>query len=292
MRILILGGSGMIGHQLFTNIQKKHTVKVTLRKELSHYNHYKLFSAANSYPKLDSKNIPGFEAAINDFMPDVIINALGDINQSRAEKSPLNSIEVNAAFPHIMANMSLKYNVRFIQISTDCVFLGTKGNYVESDKPDAVMVYGRSKALGEVMYPKSLTLRTSTIGLELGEPHNLIGWFLSQKGKIKGYKNAIYTGVITAELARVIEFIITKHPEMTGIWQVASEPISKFEILTKLKEKLGLHSIEIEPDAKFHCDRSLNPTKFLEYTGYTMPSWESMLDELALTIKQRKKNDF
>jgi dTDP-4-dehydrorhamnose reductase len=169
---------------------------------------------------------------------------------------------------------------RLIHISTDCVFSGRKGHYSESDVADAEDLYGRSKFLGEVSYEGCLTLRTSMIGRELDTSHGLLEWFLSQEGKaVPGYTRAIFTGFTTNALAEIIAQIITHYTAMHGIWHVASEPISKFDLLSLVKEIYGLH-IHIEPDDTVKTDRSLNADQFRRATGLTPPSWPDMVQQM------------
>jgi dTDP-4-dehydrorhamnose reductase len=177
---------------------------------------------------------------------------------------------------------------RFVHMSTDCVFAGTKGRYTEDDVSDATDLYGRSKYLGEVCDEGCITLRTSIIGLELARKASLIEWYLAQRGVIRGFDRAIYTGFTTAEMARVIERVLTRHPDVSGVWHVASEPISKYALLVGLTRRLGRDDLSVERDTDFVCDRSLDASPFRERTDYVPPSWESMLDELAQQIRNTR----
>jgi len=168
-----------------------------------------------------------------------------------------------------------------IHISTDCVFSGKKGNYTEQDPSDAIDLYGRTKYLGEVYYPPHcITLRTSIIGRELKTRLGLIEWFLSQEGQIQGYKNAIYSGVTTHELARVIQNYVIPNEDLTGLYHVSSDPISKYDLLQIAKQAYG-KSISIQPNTDFRIDRSLNSTKFREQANYSPPTWQEMIREMA-----------
>jgi dTDP-4-dehydrorhamnose reductase len=167
-----------------------------------------------------------------------------------------------------------------IHFSTDCVFSGKKGNYLESDQSDAEDLYGRTKFLGEVSYPHTVTLRSSIIGRELKARLGLIEWFLCQKGPVHGYKNAIYTGFTTDEMSKILLNVIIPNPALSGVYHVSSDPISKYDLLRLVKEKLNLET-EIIPDEGFRCDRSLDSSRFRSLTGYTPPSWEQMIEELA-----------
>jgi dTDP-4-dehydrorhamnose reductase len=198
-------------------------------------------------------------------------------------RDPIMSISLNALLPHRISLICRAAKIRMIHISTDCVFSGKKGNYVESDQSDAEDLYGRSKFLGEVSYPPhSITLRTSIIGRELKTHLGLIEWFLSQKDgdTIHGYKRAIYTGFTTDELSRVISNYVIPHTELSGLYHVSTNPISKYDLLQIANKAFG-RKINIMPDEDFVCDRSLDSTRFCQATGYNPPSWPEMIYEMA-----------
>jgi dTDP-4-dehydrorhamnose reductase len=212
--------------------------------------------------------------------PVVVVNCIGIVKQAEAAKNPLVSIEVNSLFPHRLARLCCTKGIRLIHISTDCVFSGRKGNYTENDFSDAEDLYGRTKFLGEVSDEGCLTLRTSMIGRELETSHGLIEWFLSQGGKtVNGYKRSIFSGFTTNALADIIAKIITENRNLHGIWHVASEPISKFDLLTLVKQVYGLH-IEIRPDDTVVVDRSLNADRFRQATNFVPPSWHDMIEQM------------
>jgi len=172
-------------------------------------------------------------------------------------------------------------------MGTDCVFSGERGYYNENDESDAKDVYGKSKYLGEVDEPHCVTIRSSIIGLELQHFSSLISWYLRQTGSIHGYTGAIYSGITTMEMARVIEKILLQHPTLHGVYQVASKPINKYDLLQRLTDKLQRTDITITPQTHYHCDRSLNGDRFSSETGYVAPSWDSLLTELAKHITER-----
>lgn len=289
MRILILGGSGMLGHELLMSWQATHSVIVTLRKNPGDYGQEKLFNESNSVIVNDVCNMEGLEKIVADITPDAIINCIGVIKQRHDSLESIPSIQINALFPHLLGKLCKAYNVRLVHISTDCVFSGKKGNYCEEDSPDPVDLYGRTKLLGELYENHCVTLRTSIIGLELKYKQSLVEWFLSQKGQIAGYKNAIYSGVITRELARIIEKILIDYKDLKGLYHIASDAISKYELLSMLKSKLDRRDVSIIGDESYKCDRSLNGAIFVNSTQYEIPSWDAMLDELAVQIKERNK---
>jgi len=283
MRILILGGDGMLGHQLFKQLRNNHDVKVTLRQDLAVYKRFMLFSMENTYPDIDVRSIGKLSEVLNDFHPDAVVNAIGIIKQLPKANERIPSLEINAMFPHRLALLCKDISARMIHLSTDCVFSGKKGNYRESDTSDADDLYGRTKFLGEVNGKNCLTLRTSMIGQELSRKKSLLEWFLSQKETVNGYKKVIFSGFTTLELSRVIENLLANYPEAYGVYHVSSDPISKLDLLSMIKEGLKL-PIEIIPDESFACDRSLDSSKFRQEFNYNPPSWEEMIVELCKDI--------
>ncbi|MDX8409017.1 MAG: SDR family oxidoreductase [Mariprofundales bacterium] len=287
MRILILGGDGMLGHQLMVSLRPEHDVRVTVHKQLADYAHLGLFDADNAYAGVDVLFQDRLLEVMADFRPDAVINGVGLVKQRKEAEVRLPSLEVNALFPHRLAVICQVAGARLIHMSTDCVFSGGKGGYVEEDESDATDIYGRTKFLGEVNHAHCVTLRTSIIGLELARKASLIEWFLAQHGEIKGYRRAIYSGLTTLEMARVIDDILCHHPSLSGVWHVAAAPISKYEILRQLIGLLGRKDVDLLPDDGFVADRSLDATRFQQETGYNPPSWEVMLEQLAQQIEER-----
>lgn len=279
MRLLILGGDGMLGHQLLKSFTPRHEVKVTIRQDLEAYASYQLFDKGNSYAGIDVRSIGRLTEVVADFRPDAIINAVGIVKQRPTAKESIPSIEINALLPHRLSVLCRAIGSRLIHLSTDCIFSGKKGNYRESDPSDAEDLYGKTKYLGEAHDSNCLTLRTSIIGRELSRHTSLLDWFLAQSSTIKGFKNAIYTGFTTLEMSRIIEDMLLNHPEASGVYQVSSEAINKYDLLLLFREKLG-HQVEIIPDETFHCDRSLDSTRFRQEFNYIPPSWPAMIEEL------------
>jgi len=281
MRILILGGDGMLGHELFKRLQLRHEVKVTLRQDLIAYNRFDLFSRENAYDGIDIRSLERLTEVMADFRPEVIINAVGIVKQRLDANEYIPSLEINALLPHRLATLCKAMSSRLIHLSTDCIFSGKKGNYQDSDYSDAEDLYGKTKYLGEVNSSNSITLRTSIIGRELSRHSSFLDWFLSQTGMVKGFTRAIFTGFTTLEMSRIIEKILLEYPDATGVYQVSSSPISKYDLLMLIREKLG-HDIEIIADDSYVCDRSLNSERFRAKFNYTPPSWPTMIEELRL----------
>ena len=288
MRILILGGDGMLGHRLLMHLQDRHETKVTLRRELAAYERYGLFTLENSYWGVEAKDTERLLEVVADFRPEAVVNAVGIVKQRGAAKEAIPSLEINALLPHRLALLCRAAGVRLFHLSTDCVFSGRKGNYTEGDVADAEDLYGRTKLLGEVTDAGCITLRTSIIGLELSRRTGLIEWFLAQRGEIRGFTKAIYTGLTTAEMSHVIERVLVEHPHLSGVWQVASEPINKYDLLVRFSEVLARDDVRIVPDDTVRIDRSLLPVAFEKATGYSAPGWNEMLKELGAEVRQRQ----
>jgi len=278
----------MLGHQLLKSWQGKHDVRVTLRGDENRYTQYELFSPENSYYDTDVHDLDHLQKAMTDFGPQAVVNAIGIVKQRQQAKEAMASIEINALLPHRLALMCEGAGARLVHMSTDCVFSGRKGGYTEDDEPGALDLYGRSKLLGEVYDVHAITLRTSIIGLELSRKRSLVEWFLAQSGEVKGFVRAIYSGFTTIEMARIIEKILLEQPDMRGVWQVASQPVDKFTLLSMLQERLDDDRRTVVKDESFVCDRSLVGQRFDEAVGYEAPAWSSMLDELAVQIKERE----
>lgn len=288
MRILVLGGDGMLGHQVFLTLSKHYEVRVTLHQPLAAYEALNLYNYDNAYAGIDVQNFESLLDVFTNFKPEAVINAIGIVKQRKLAKEAIACLRLNALLPHLLSQLCRLIGSRLVHISTDCVFSGKKGDYRESDTADADDLYGRTKLLGEVHEPHCITIRSSIIGLELSRKTSLIEWFLAQKGEINGFTKAIYTGLTTKEMSRLIEGLLMNHSELHGLWHVASQPINKYNLLTLLSSKLARTDVKILPDNSFTCDRSLNGQQFEKVTGYKAPSWDSMLDELARDIQNRK----
>lgn len=280
MKTLVLGATGMLGHRIYHVLSKQMEVWGTVRKLDETYARflkpYQLISGTHA------EDLASIEKAIQIASPNVVINCIGIIKQKDEARQAIPSIYLNALFPHYLAGLCAKYRARLIQISTDCVFSGLRGNYSEDDIPDPVDLYGRTKLLGELSEPGCLTIRTSVIGWELNGYKSLLEWFASQRGRtIKGYRKAIYTGFSTTVFANLLRSIVEKYSWLTGIYHIASEPISKYELLLRLRNALGWYDITIEHDDSFSSNRSLNGGRFVAETGWKPPSWSDMIEGLV-----------
>ena len=286
LKVLILGGDGMLGHMFLNNLKNEHEVIATVRRKQPGKSPY-LENTPDYIYNVDATNYISIEKSFQLFTPDFVINCIGLTKSLCVKEDTANAIYLNALFPHMLLKTCNEYGVKLIQFSSDCIFSGDDGAYEEASIPDAKDLYGLSKTLGEINSSQCLTIRKSTIGLERNTSHGLIEWFLNATGTIKGYSNALYTGITSSELVRVTNFIITRHEFLSGIINISSEPISKHSLLKKLSSFLERDDLKIEVDSSFVCDRSLNGSHFTAVTGYKIPSWDNMLRELAEEIKRR-----
>ncbi|MFV2014734.1 MAG: dTDP-4-dehydrorhamnose reductase family protein [Candidatus Heimdallarchaeota archaeon] len=285
MRILVLGGGGMLGHKIFQVLNERHETYGTFRSREGVWVKYPIYRNIDARFTITGVDAMEFDSVINAFSqvePDVVINCIGIIKQKEEAKDPIICISVNSLFPHRLAELCQLSGTRLIHISTDCVFSGKKGNYSEDDISDAKDLYGRTKYLGEVNRSGCLTIRTSIIGWDFANRSALLEWFLGNRdGTINGYVNAIYTGFPTPTLSRIIGDLISDYPDLSGLYQISSDPINKFELLSRINDRMNLN-IKVIPEKTFKCDRSLNSTKFRNETGYETPGWDSMISELIL----------
>jgi dTDP-4-dehydrorhamnose reductase len=280
MKILVLGANGMLGHSVFRLLSNDSALEVvgTLRSDAP----LKLAADSSGKQVITGVDVEQSDTLIRVFAtirPQVVINCVGLVKQLNFAGDPLRAVPINALLPHRLARLCQATDARLIHISTDCVFSGKQGHYVETDIPDAEDLYGRSKLLGEVDGPHAITLRTSIVGPELVGNHGLLGWFLSQAGPVKGFRRAIFSGLPTVELATVIRDRVLPRADLWGLYHVASSPINKFELL-RLFAAAYAKTIEITPDDQLVIDRSLNGERFQESTGYTAPPWPELVKRM------------
>lgn len=280
-RVLILGATGMLGHKLYQVLSPAFDVTGAIRGDYRDISKYDFFPPSKIAPHLDAMKTERVEQVIEETGPEVVINCIGVVKPLVEQVGILTTIWLNSLFPHQLYRICRDKEIRLIHISTDCVFSGSKGNYREDASSDAEDIYGKTKYLGEVKGAGTLTIRTSVIGRELAGANGLLEWFLANRGgRVQGYTNAIFSGFPTLHLARVIAEIITKHRNLNGIYHVSSEPISKFNLLTLIKNAFGLN-IEIEEYPDYRVNRSLDATLFRKETGFTPLPWKKMVEELA-----------
>lgn len=282
LKILILGAGGMLGHQLCLKFKGCIDVYGVFRKPAAYYERYSLLRSKYALGGIDLTDSSALTQLFSLVQPNVVVNAVGVVKQRKNSKIAIPSITVNALLPHEIFERCRDIGARLIHFSTDCVFSGKMGLYNEDDNPDPLDLYGRSKLLGEIDGEGCLTLRTSIIGWELENRVGLLEWFATQRGRtIDGYRKAIYTGLSTEAMAELVRLLIFEQPGLSGLYHVASAPISKFDLLVALTEQLGWDDIQIRPQDQFQCDRSLIGSRFEKMTGWRPPSWKDMLAGLA-----------
>jgi dTDP-4-dehydrorhamnose reductase len=277
MRVLVLGATGMLGNAVLRVMHEAQGLEVfgTVRSS-SVPSSFSNKMAKTVITNCDVTNHDNLLKLFAKVRPNVVINCIGLIKQLAVADDPLITLPINAELPHRLASLCILADARLVHMSTDCVFSGSKGNYKESDISDATDLYGKSKYLGEVDYPHAITIRTSIIGHELQSANGLIGWFLSQHGSCRGFRRAIFSGLPTVVLAKVIRDIVLPKTELKGLYHVAARPISKYDLLKLVAEVYG-KTIEIVPDDNLVIDRSLNPEKFNQATGYVVPEWVDLI---------------
>lgn len=279
-RILILGAGGMLGNSMFRVLSAENLFEV--------FGSVRSGGAINFFAEefrpmiLSGIDVDSQDSLVSVFgrvRPDLVINCVGLVKQLAEANDPLVAVPINSLLPHRLAALCQVAGARLVHISTDCVFSGAKGGYLESDFPDAYDLYGRTKLLGEVDYPHAITLRTSIIGHELSGARSLLSWFLAQEGQVKGFTKAIFSGLPTNELARVVRDFVIPNPELRGLYHVAAQPIDKYSLLKLVAEVYG-KSIDIVPDDQLTIDRSLNADRFRLATGYVAPEWPELIKQM------------
>ena len=281
-KILILGASGMLGSTMIRFFAESKYLDVTgaVRSPLGVRflpDHIQNFIVSG----VDAEDMVSVRKLISNLRPDVVVNCIGLVKQLSDVNDPLVALPINSLFPHKLARCCLDLGARVIHLSTDCLFTGRDGMYKETDVADAHDLYGISKRLGEIDYDNAVTLRTSIIGHELNGNRSLVSWFLSQEGHVEGYKNAIFSGLPSVEISRIIRDYVIPNLDLRGIYHVSADPINKFDLLSLVAE-IYKKDIIIEANEGFVIDRSLDSSRFRGLTGYNPPSWP----ELIMSMKK------
>jgi dTDP-4-dehydrorhamnose reductase len=292
MKILILGVDGMIGHKIYQTLSsKKNRLLITSRKKKDSIRIYKTQDKFINY-SYDNSTI---NELLDLHKPDIIINCIG-VTTRRIGSLKMDQINnVNTILPNKLSMWTKKNQKWLIHFSTDCVFTGNEGNYTELSKKDAKDLYGLSKSAGEeIELSNTLIIRCSLIGREIFNNTELLEWLISMNNKkIQGFSKAIYSGVSTLWMSTVIKKLINNDTKLTGLYNISSSQISKFELLNKMIVHFKLN-IEIIKNDKFKSNKSLNSNKFATETGIQTPSWDEMLKDLYYDAMQNshlyKKN--
>lgn len=278
-KILVLGANGMLGYSIFKYFSLKSSYKTAgiLRSKqfLKYFNKNEI---DNLFFLKDIRNFKSLEKYLINFQPNYVINCIGIIKQSKKLDDPISIIEINSILPHRLAVICKKINSKLIHFSTDCVFNGKKGNYIESDKPNADDIYGKSKFLGELNYSNNLTIRTSIIGHELVNNLSLLNWFLSQNEKVEGYSKAVFSGLPAVYIAEILEKFILES-SLSGLYHLSSEPIDKYTLLCMIAKTYN-KKIEIINSNKLVIDRSLNSARIKKELDLIIPSWNDLIKKM------------
>jgi dTDP-4-dehydrorhamnose reductase len=279
-RVLILGATGMLGSTIFRSLNADHRYKTfgTIRNE-ANKKYFDQSIRKNLIPNIELDAEGGVISAFLEARPDIVINCVGIIKQLSKSKNYLESLAINSIIPHRIAKYCALTGARLVHFSTDCVFSGKVGHYREADYPDAYDLYGRSKLLGEVDYGNAITLRTSIIGHELASSKSLLGWFLDQRIETKGFTRAVFSGLPTVEVSRILRDIVIPNIELKGLYHLSVNPISKYDLLTLVAQVYGVE-IKIVPDDETVIDRSLNSDRFKNATGYITKPWQDLIKEM------------
>lgn len=284
MKIAVLGAGGLIGHKLFEKLSRRFgdSVFACLHRCRREYAAGELFDNSRVFENVDVLDFDGTTSLLDSLEVDVVLNCVGITKRRPEVKDAVTAISINSLFPHKLAAWAGKRGRRVFQFSTDCVFNGKEGPYNEDSPTTGEDEYGRTKALGELRYDHCLTIRSSFIGRELSEYSELLEWFLGQQGpSIKGFTEAYYSGISTIEMARIVGDLIEFHPDLGGLYQLATdEPISKYDLLCEARRAFQ-KDIEIIPDSEFSIRPTLDGSKLKKVIGYDLPSWTEMMEDLA-----------
>jgi dTDP-4-dehydrorhamnose reductase len=281
MRALVLGGGGMLGHKLWQESRDRLDACATIRASRLEGPLAAVLDPDRTVTGVMAEDPSSVQRAIEQVEPEVVFNCIGIVKQAPQAVDPVASIRVNSLFPHQLAELCRARGARLVQVSTDCIFSGSRGGYTEEDPPDAPDLYGRSKLLGELEGEGCLTIRTSIVGRELTGGLGLVEWLISQRGgEAPGFTQAIFSGLTTRALAAALCDLIATRPDLQGVWHLSAEPISKHDLLAAIRDAMNL-DVRIVPDDSVAIDRSLDSTRLRETVGWSPPSWPEMIQGLV-----------
>jgi dTDP-4-dehydrorhamnose reductase len=250
--VLLLGASGMLGHQVKNEIEKLDQINLvsTDRQKTSERLSFDALSG-----NFDSLELEKF---------DYVINCIGLIKQKFKDDSLEDlsrMIQINSVFSHRLASESMRFGTKVIQICTDCVYSGEEGSYSESSPHSPTDLYGITKSLGESNLENVVNVRCSIVGEELSSRYSLYSWFrnLPEGTEVNGYTNHFWNGVTTQVFAKIVCGIIASGEPLHGMQHlVPLDKKNKFELLCEFNKKLGMNKIAIQPYAsREYIDRTL-----------------------------------
>ena len=280
MKVLVLGASGMIGFAVYNHLAKNKNFKVigtsTNSEAIKFIETENKSNSVILFNFIKDKNI---DDIIKKILPNVIINCIGVVKQSSLIINEINTIYLNSILPHKLSFIAQKYSIKLIHISTDCVFSGKKGSYLERDNPDPIDLYGRTKLIGETIKNDDLTLRTSLVGHELLTNNGLLEWFLLQEKECAGFKNAFFSGLTTIAFAKILESILLNKQKIIGLYHVSTNMISKYDFLKKVN-LIYKKDIKIIEEHNFNINRSLDSSSLQKKINYKVDTWDTMIKEM------------
>lgn len=287
MKVLVLGVTGMLGYSLFSNLKEDNSLSVygtarSISNKDNFFNNYLESIIAD----VDVSNWKTITKTFSEVQPDIVINCIGLIKQHSISKQHINAIEINSLLPHRLASLCDEYGAKLIHFSTDCVFKGDQGMYKNDAEANSTDLYGRSKALGEVSYGNHLTLRTSIIGHELNSKVSLVDWFLSQDKETNGFCNAIFSGLPTCYIAKLLIEKILPNKDLKGIYNLSVNPIDKYTLLNLISDVYG-KEIFINKYDDFYIDRSLNSKVLRDIIDFTPPDWNELINYMHVDFLKR-----
>ena len=274
MKVIILGSTGILGKTLYLFLKSKKSIKLYCisRKKVNKNKKNFIINDFSNFNKLNKK--------ISQIQPTHIVNCIGVTKFNKSYKDKMITKKINTDLPKFIANYCLKKNIKFIHVSTDCVFSGKKGNYRENSIKDSKDLYGLTKSRGEVKNKCTATIRTSFIGPEYSSNKSLLSWFLSRNSQVKGFSRAFFSGITSVELSKIIyNFFLKSNKFYNSITNIGSYRISKYDLLIQINN-IFKKKIIIEKFPDFQIDRSLNSYKFQKISKYKQKNWKKMLNEL------------
>ncbi|OGW92202.1 MAG: hypothetical protein A3D28_06265 [Omnitrophica bacterium RIFCSPHIGHO2_02_FULL_63_14] len=271
--VLVIGASGMLGSQVFLEARRRHGAAAhgTYRMPRA-----RLAPSAQLH-RVDLENTGPIASLVRRLEPSALINCAGIVRGICADERQATAI--NTELPHYLERLADETGARLIHVSTDCVFSGKKGDYRETDTPDPTDLYSRTKLSGEVRGTRHLTVRSSFIGFELETRRGLLEWFLAQKGRVRGFRGAVWSGLTTPALARLL-LDLAARGEVSDLLHVSGERLSKYDLLTRLARVFKKTDVTIEPVDEPRVDMSLN-AEWLGSLGVRVPPMDAMLEELG-----------
>ena len=277
-KVFIIGSEGMLGHVLADCLKgKQYCVFTSSRNKRVDDSHF----------CIDIFDTDRVKTVLASVKPNYVINCVG-ILVKNSEKNPDQAIFVNSYFPHFLDRLSAELSYKLIHISTDCVFNGDKGSYTIEDMPNEMNFYGRSKALGEIVNNRNLTIRTSIVGPEIKQNGTgLLHWFMMQKSQINGYTRVIWSGVTTLELAKFIDFVLSQDSFKTGLYHLSNnQSITKRDLLQIFKKTFQRHDVDIQDDHHVASNKSLLSN--LDEDQYKVPNYIDMVTEMRNWMEKHR----